>query len=187
MLALEFSITLGRTSNVDWSKAQNRTTLAGYHQGLPGEWPIHPVLLPKTWNLRRVISLLAQEITPSIRTKTKPVQNPNLCARAFAESNKFPNQSTLPIGLSGIHLRRGQPNFSSSICISRWRLIMLNLPNSNILLFVEPTDMRKCFCSLAMLVRSYRRGSRQTTLSGFDTRRCSESGYGCDKRGNSLQ
>ena len=32
---------------------------------------------------------------------------------------------------------------------------MLNLPNSNILLCVEPTDMRKSFDSLAMLVRSH--------------------------------
>ena len=155
MLALEFSITLGRTSNVNWSKFKNRTTVARYHQGLPGEWPIHPVLLPKAWNLIRVISLLAQEITPSIKTKTKPVQNPNLCARAFAETNKFPNQSTLPIGPSGIHRRRGRPNFSSGICIFGGRLIMLNLPNSNILLCVEPTDMRKSFDSLAMLVRSH--------------------------------
>ncbi len=32
---------------------------------------------------------------------------------------------------------------------------MLNLPNSNILLCVEPTDMSKCFDSLEMLVRSH--------------------------------
>jgi transposase len=32
---------------------------------------------------------------------------------------------------------------------------MLNLPNSNILLCVEPTDMRKSFDSLAMLVRRH--------------------------------
>ena len=32
---------------------------------------------------------------------------------------------------------------------------MLNLPNSNILLCVEPTDMRKSFDSLAMLVRGH--------------------------------
>ena len=32
---------------------------------------------------------------------------------------------------------------------------MLNLPNSNILLCVEPTDMRKSFDSLAMLVQSH--------------------------------
>jgi len=59
MLALEFSITLGRTSNVDYKKSQNRTTLAGYYQGLPGERAIDPVLLPTAWNLRRGISLLA--------------------------------------------------------------------------------------------------------------------------------
>jgi len=32
---------------------------------------------------------------------------------------------------------------------------MLNLPVSNILLCVEPTDMRKSFDSLAMLVRGH--------------------------------
>ncbi|MFZ4611862.1 MAG: hypothetical protein ACOYNM_18760, partial [Gemmataceae bacterium] len=57
-------------------------------------------------------------ITPSSRTKTKPVHNPNLCVSAFAESNKFPHQGALPIGPSGIHRRRGRPNFSNSICIS---------------------------------------------------------------------
>ena len=36
---------------------------------------------------------------------------------------------------------------------------MLNLPNSNILLCVEPTDMRKSFDSLAMLVRSHLGGT----------------------------
>jgi len=57
----------------------------------------HPVLLSKAWNLRRLVSLLAQEITPSFSTKTKPVHNPNLCTRAFAESNKFSNQGALSI------------------------------------------------------------------------------------------
>ena len=116
---------------------------------------IYPVLSPKAWNLRRSISLLAQKITPSIRTKTKPVHNPNLCFSAFAESNKFPHQGALPIGPSGIHRRRWHPNFISIFCISGKRLTMLNLPNSNILLCVEPTDMRKSFDSLAMLVRIY--------------------------------
>ena len=61
----------------------------------------------------------------------------------------------MPIGASGIHRRRGRPNFSGSVCISGWRVIMLNLPNSNILLCVEPTDMRKSFDSLAILVQSH--------------------------------
>jgi len=33
MLALGFSITLGRTRNVDYKKSQIRATLAGYYQG----------------------------------------------------------------------------------------------------------------------------------------------------------
>jgi len=50
--------------------------LTGYHQRFSGERAIHPVVLPKAMNLRRGISLLTQEITPSIRIRTKPVQSP---------------------------------------------------------------------------------------------------------------
>jgi hypothetical protein len=58
--------------------------VAGYHQGLHGERSIDPVVLPKAWDFRGIISLLAQEITPSNRTEVKPGHCPNLCADAFA-------------------------------------------------------------------------------------------------------
>ena len=61
----------------------NRTTLARYDQGLPGEQPTHPILLPNAWNLLRNISLLAQEINLPIRIKTEPDYDSNLHSSAF--------------------------------------------------------------------------------------------------------
>jgi len=63
--------------------------LGRYHQGLSREWPIYSVLSSKEWNLKRSILLLAQEVTPSIRTKTKPFHNPKLCACAFTIGKKL--------------------------------------------------------------------------------------------------
>jgi hypothetical protein len=80
MLALEFSITLVRINNIDWSKSQNRIMLEGHYQELSVDWPIHQVLLPKVLYLRRGISLLTQEIIPSIRIKTAPDYNSDLCS-----------------------------------------------------------------------------------------------------------
>ena len=50
------------------------------------------------------ISLVAQETTPSIRTKTKLVHDPNLCANAFAlgrnlDPSLTSNQSGKPLDL----------------------------------------------------------------------------------------
>ena len=66
MLALEFSITLGRTSDVDLFKPKKKITLARYHQGLPGERPVHQVLLPKAQSLQRSNSLLASPLPVNI-------------------------------------------------------------------------------------------------------------------------
>jgi len=63
---------------------------------------------------------LAHEITSSIRTNTQPIRNPNLCASAFAEPNKFPNQGALPIRSFGVRQRYGQEKFIWIFCISEY-------------------------------------------------------------------
>ena len=96
---------------------------------------------------------------PIIQNQTKPVHNPNLCARAFAESNKFPNQGALPIGYLVSIAGVGSQTIAAVFASLGGRLIMLNLPNSNVYLCVELTGIRKSFDSLAMLVRSHLGGT----------------------------
>ena len=93
--------------------------------------------MSKAWSLRRLVSLLAQEITPLFRTKTKLVHNPNLCTRAFAESNKFPNQGALPIGYLVSITGVGSQTIAAVFVSLGGRLTMLNMPNSNECLCVK--------------------------------------------------
>lgn len=64
------------------------------------EWSsLIPVVLPGPWDFGRIISLLAQEILPPVRTRTESVVDTQVCAGAVAEFGNLPCEGTLRVAV----------------------------------------------------------------------------------------
>jgi hypothetical protein len=115
MLALEFSITLGRTSNVDLSKSKNRTTLARYHQELPEERSIHPVLLPKAWNPRGAFYYWRKKLSHQSESRLYQTMTPTFVPvrLTLAETLVF-NWIRIKVEKHKLFCRASRPSVNSS-------------------------------------------------------------------------